>query len=128
MTNRDIYNAASRLSGEMTSDNPDYSARTMSLLAIVFDECAPLDSAYRIANELAPRSWPVSASISLDATFPLCDIFWAPAAYGLAALLTTSENPDLSRSFEQHFFALMKQIQNDLPAKPEPIVDAYHLL
>ena len=129
MTNRDIFNAATHLTGEISSSNcGDYSARALSLLALIYDECAALDAAYREANEQEAGSWSYSVSISLDDAFPLCDIFSAPAAFGLAALLCISENADLSGSLYQRFSSMIQEIQNGLPAKPEPIVDAYHLI
>lgn len=129
MTNRDVFHAAIHLAGETApSSCTDYSTRAASLLALIYDECAALDAAYREANEQEAGSWSYSVSISLDDAFPLCDIFSAPAAFGLAALLCISENADLSGSLYQRFSSMIQEIQNGLPAKPEPIVDAYHLI
>ena len=129
MINRDIYNAALRLVGEVsTSDSPDYSARSAPLLAIVYNECASLDAAYRAANGLEPSSWSYTASIVLDTAFPFCDIFFGPAAYSLASLLTFDENADLSKNLYQRFSSLIEDIRRGLPTTSEPITDVYHLI
>ena len=129
MTNRDICDAAIRLSGETTpEDNADYLSRSASLLALVYTECAPLDDAYRIANNMDPRVWSPCVLVTLTDLFPLADVFSAPAAYALAALLTLDENGELSAAMYQRFASLLVDIRRGLPAKAEAIVDVYRVI
>ncbi len=129
MTNLDICNAAVRLSGELAPETqPDYLARSVSLLALVCTECLPLDDAYRAANGLEARDWSPRVSILLTDPFPLCDVFSAPAAYALAALLTLDENGELSAAMYARFASLLADIRRGLPAKSEPIADVYRVL
>ncbi|MBQ3639592.1 MAG: hypothetical protein II955_03640 [Clostridia bacterium] len=129
MTNRDICNAAIRLAGETApADVPDYLSRATSLLAVVCSECASLDAAYRRAHDLDDGTWIPCVSVNVDAEFPLCDVFSSPAAYGLAALLTLDENSTLSEALYARFASFIGEIRRELPAKPHPVTDVYHLI
>ena len=129
MTNRDICNAAIRLAGETTPTGvPDYLSRATSLLAVICSECASLDAAYRTAHDLEDGSWVPCVSVDLDAAFPLCDLFSAPAAYGLAALLTLDENSALSETLYARFATFIGEIRQEIPAKSHPVTDVYHLI
>ncbi len=128
MTNRDIFNAAVYLAGEtVPAGNADYEIRSASLLALIYTECAALDAAYRSANGLDADEQTPRVSVSLSDPFPLCEVFSAPAAYALAALLTLDENAELSKTMDLRFSSLIEQIRRGIPAATEPITDIYRL-
>ena len=128
LTNQDVCNAAIFLSGEtIPAGNTDYTARAPALLALIYNECLPLDTAYRVANHLQNGTWTPAVTVGLAQSFPLCDVFSSPVSYALAALLTIDENQELSNVMQNRFSSLMDEIRRTIPASHEPIKDVYHL-
>lgn len=126
MTNRDVYNAAIALAGEVAPDgSSDYQIRSTALLALVYTECADLDTRYRLANGIDGGGWTPAVSVDLAAAFPLCPVFSGPAAYALAALLTVDENSTLSGSLYGRFASQMETIRRAIPCSAAPITDRY---
>lgn len=128
MTNQNICDAAITLCGEMPSAaTGDYTARSFTVLALIYDQCLPLDNAYRAAHGAEPSAWTPCVTIGPDEDFPLSDVFIPAVSYALAALLVTDENGELSNLFYGRYVAALAEIRRLIPAAPEPITDRYHL-
>ncbi len=128
MTNDDIIKSAVSLSNEQTPTSSDYSARALWLLALIYNQCAPLDKIYRQANDLPQSTWvPATQIDSLNSDFPLSDVFLAVVPFALASLFVSDENSELSKQFFAQYVAGLAEIRRMIPASVEPIVDRYHL-
>ena len=128
MTNNEICNAAISLSGEvLPAGSTDYVARAPYLLALIYTECAPLDDLYRAAHGMDANGWTPCVSVEPKDTFPLSEIFSAPASYALAAMLTIDENAELSEAMYKRFASLLEAIRSGIPAVAVPITDRYGL-
>ena len=97
MTNLELLNAATALVCEGVSDVPnDYSERAPYILAAFCTAASRAEKKHRLAYGLAQSTLTAKASLTMSATFPLLDIFAAPATYYLAAMLVIDENSDLA--------------------------------
>lgn len=128
MTNLDICNAAITLCGEVPATaTADYSSRSFTLLALIYNQCLPLDNAYRASHAMEPCSWTPGVLIDPTEDFPLSEVFISAVSYALGALLVTDENSELSNLFYSRYLAGLDEIRRLIPAAPGPIVDCYHL-
>ena len=130
MINREIYTTALRLIGENpdTSENSDYEDRAPYLLAAFCTESAEIDTAYREANDLPPRTPVNNVSISLTGVFPCASRFTTAASLYLAAMLVIDENIELSDKLFDRYCDAMATIQSEIPAKIEKIAQQYGAL
>lgn len=128
MTNEEIYQSALHLAGEAeTTDRPnaDYRAHSGYFIAAMCRQCEPAENAYRTAKGLGKVTLPEGLAYSLTATFPLSAPLAAPVAFGVAALLTADENPDLSATLHDRFRQAIANLLRSLPMQPESIVQRY---
>lgn len=131
MTNEEVYRATLNLVGETNSDstekNTDYREHGGYFLAMVCRQCEPIENAYRQAIGQSEVSLPNTLQYSQEDEFPLSEPFSVPVAYGVAALLTADENPDLSGEMHTRFCKSLEEIRTSLPMRNEPIVNRYPL-
>ena len=127
MTNNDICDAAIYLCGEsLLPYSGDYRLRAQTLLALIYNECAPLDTAYRKAHDLPDGAWTDGTTVDLIALFPLSDPFTSAVTYALGSFLVSDENSELSALLYARYVAYLDGIRREIPAVVEPIADKYH--
>ncbi len=129
MQNRDIFHAAISLCGELRSVGhlEDYEERTIHLLPLVFYHFGAKDRAWRKANRMEEQDDILPTVISLDAQFPLSQVFATPAAAMLASLLVIGENPDMSEQLNELALRTAKTISLETPMISEKIAEKYVL-
>ena len=127
MTNQDICNAATYLCGEIPANATDYAARAVPALALIYNDCAALDTAYRKSHDLPDSTWVNSAAVNMADLFPLADVFVSAVTYALGSMVVVDENAELSNLLYARFVADLDEIRRMIPAVPEPIADHYHL-
>ncbi len=127
MTNRQIYNGALRLLGEVpdTASNEDYLDRAPYLLAAFCTENAGIDRAYREAHGMSEGEWQDEVYVELDAEFPLCSRLSVAARTYLAAMLILDENETLSDTLFDRYCGQMARLCEQLPASVHPIIQRY---
>ncbi len=130
MTHENIIESAVTLAGEMYGvAGDDYTLRACPLLALIYNQCDPLDRLWRQENDLPESAWVPATTIADTAgTFPLSDAFLVPVPYALAALLTLDENPELSKFLYANYVEGLADIRRRIPAKVEKIADRYQLI
>ena len=128
MTHNDIIKSAITISGELqVNATGDYTVRAFTLLALLYDQCLPLDRVYRQANGLPESSWTPDTEIhNENDDFPLADVFLGIIPYALASLLVIDENTELSNLLYARYVAGLSEIRKAIPASVEPTVDRYH--
>ena len=126
MTNREIYDTALALLGEVDEELcRDYEQRTPYLLGAFIGECSELGGFYRAARGEADGEVSLG-SVELDAEFPLPERFSVAAAAYVAALLVEAENEALSdRLFARYADELSRISQASLSGQRVSIRDAY---
>lgn len=130
MTLREITDAAIRLVCENPADvaTNDYTERAAYILPAFCGQCSALDDRYRLAHAVKAKT-PLSATyMEPEATFPLTDVFIAPATYYLAAMLVVDESEELSDRFFALYTDALASIESALPATTEAVTDRYGLL
>ena len=127
MTNDDIIKSAISVSAETPlTATGDYTARAFTLLALIYNQCAPLDKLWRQANDLPESAWvPATEIARLEDDFPLSDIFLGLVPYALASLFVIDEDTELSKLYYSRYLAGLAEIRRMIPAKIEPIADRY---
>jgi len=130
MTLREITNAAISLLCEEPEivDTEDYRDRAAYILPTFCGHCSALDDRYRQANAMSKKATFSSAYLDLEETFPLSDVFIAPATYYLAAMLSVDENEELSDRFFELYTDAVASVEAGLPTTVESISDRYALL
>lgn len=130
MTHDDILQSAISVSGELSlAANSDYGIRAVTLLALIYNQCAPLDKVWRQVNELPESTWvPDTKLHDLTGSFPLSDIFLGIVPFALASLLVIDEDTELSKQYYSRYLAGLAEIRRMIPASTEPIADRYHLI
>lgn len=128
MTTHDLCNAATYLCGEIPANSSaDYEARSFTLLALIYNECAPLDAVYRKTHDLPEGSWTNGILVGRNDPFPLSDVFLSAVVYALGALFVLDENSELSALLYARYVAYLDEIRRSIPAVVAPTVDRYHL-
>ncbi|MBE6529242.1 MAG: hypothetical protein E7680_01400 [Ruminococcaceae bacterium] len=130
MTHDDIIQSAISVSGELPlSASGDYSVRAVSLLALIYNQCIPLDKIWRQVNGLPESTWiPDTKLHDLTGSFPLSDVFLGIVPFALASLLVIDEDTELSKQYYSRYLAGLAEIRRMIPASTEPIADRYHLI
>lgn len=130
MTHDDILQSAISISGEVSlAANSDYGIRAVTLLALIYNQCAPLDKVWRQVNGLPDSTWvPDTKLHDLTGSFPLSDIFLGIVPFALASLLVIDEDTELSKQYYSRYLAGLAEIRRMIPASTEPIADRYHLI
>ena len=128
MTLREICEAAIRLVCETPDGSEDYEERACYLLPTFCAQCHESDSKYRKAHGTSAANLPSSLYWELEGSFPLSDIFIAPATYYLAAMLTLDENDALSEKLFELYTDALVSVEAALPMQSAPITDRYELL
>lgn len=130
MTHNDVIESAITLAGEIYGvAGDDYSIRSRPLLALIYNQCDPLDRLWRQENHLPESTWtPCTTIQNTSGDFPLSDAFLVPVPYALAALLTLDENPELSKFLYANYVETLAEIRRRIPAKVEKIADRYQLI
>lgn len=130
MTHDDILQSAISISGELSlAANSDYGIRAVTLLALIYNQCAPLDKVWRQVNGLPDSTWvPDTKLHDLTGSFPLSDIFLGIVPFALASLLVIDEDTELSKQYYSRYLAGLAEIRRMIPASTEPIADRYHLI
>ena len=127
MTNNDIIQAAIKVSAEIPLNaTGDYGSRATALLALIYNQCTPLDKVWRQANDLPESSWIPNTEVDeLTDDFPLSDIFLGVVPYALASLFVIDEDTELSNQYYSRYLAGLAEIRRMIPAKAGPIADRY---
>lgn len=130
MTYREIYRAALRLVSESDGNlaNEDYEERAGYILAILCNECAPIEKKYCAAHSVTRTPFTPCAEVTLSAEFPLQDVFINAAIYYLSAMLVADENEELSDRFFELYTDALSAILADLPCTKQRIVNEYPTL
>ena len=130
MTYGEIYNLAlAYLNESATADCADYEDRAGYILASALSYCAPADKKYRQANGLeALKLAKLPAYVELESECPLSDVFVAPIAYYLAAMLCLDENEALSEGLFDRYTDAIATLMCSLPTATEKISDHYSIL
>lgn len=131
MTNEEIYQSALHLAGESeTEDTPnaDYRERGGYFIAAICRQCEPAENAYRTSKGLGRVTLPEGLAYSMTATFPLSAPLAVAVAFGVAALLTADESPELSAALHSRFQQAIADLLHSLPMQPESIVQRYAAL
>ena len=129
MTHNDIIKSAISICGEQPPlAGGDYTTRAFTLLALIYNQCAPLDAVWRQTHNLPEGTWTPNTELdSLNGDFPLSDIFLSVVPFALASLLVVDEDAELSKQFYARHVAGLADIRRMIPASAEPIADRYHL-
>ena len=127
MTNDDIIKSAISVSAETPlTASGDYTSRAFTLLALIYNQCAPLDKLWRQVNGLPEGTWVPNTEIGeLEDDFPLADVFINAVSYGLASLFVIDEDTELSKQYYARYLAGLAEIRRMIPAQAEPIADRY---
>ena len=128
MTNRDVYDAALALLAEEQDELcEDYAQRAPYILATFFNECREVNAFYRYARHgTVCDGADGELNTELDAEFPLAERFFSAGAFYLAAMLVELENEELcDRLFSRYADAISRIAQEEIPARPTAITDAY---
>lgn len=133
-TVQDVFDIAIRVMGEnndstgetRTSDTKEYIVRTPSILNSILDQVYPASDTYPRGSASGKR--PIARKVhamtdELDLDEKICTNV---LPYGLAGLLLTEENPELSDFYWSTYLENLNDCMASLPAVESAIVDVYN--
>ena len=127
MTNRDIYIAALVKLNEPIGEglSEDYRERVPYMLADFWRLAEDPDKKYRAAYGIPKRGAETNTYFELDEEFPLPDVFISPAVAYVASELVQYDDESFSEDLRDQWSCMMAEIEMELPASIEQIVERY---